>query len=259
MKGKRSWLLNADLWGDLGFFLTRLRALSPCESLALPGGFCLSMGSNSASENWAFFPGVSPDEELTGAALRFFEERGVPFVWPVEAGNTPEALVAAGLRERGRLVVMSRSPEGLTRGGAGVTFHPVSSRSEARRWAQAAWRGFDGEGLAPCPFQKVMEAIAEETTCLRLVTARLHGEDVGTFLLAPGDQTMGIYYFAVLPEFRRQGVAAEMMSEAGRMALAAGCHELVLQSTPAGLPFYRNAGFTPRGEMALFSSSEDVF
>lgn len=251
--------MNADLWGDLGFFLTRLRALSPCESLALPGGFCLSMGSDSASENWAFFPGVSPDEELTGAALRFFEERDLPFVWPVEAGNTPEALVAAGLRERGRLVVMSRSPEGLAGGGADVTFHPVSSPEEARRWAQAAWRGFDGGCPAPEPFQKLAEAMAEDASGLRLVTARLQGEDVGTFLLAPGDQTMGIYYFAVLPGFRRQGVAAEMMAEAGRVALAAGCHELVLQSTPAGLPFYRNAGFTPRGELALFSSSEDVF
>ena len=251
--------MNADLWGDLGFFLTRLRALSPCESLALPGGFCLSTGSNSASENWAFFPGVSPDEELTGAALRFFEERCVPFVWPVEAGNTPSVLMAAGLRERGRLVVMNRSPEGLTEGGADVTFHPVSSPEAARRWAQAAWRGFDGEGLAPGPFQKLAEAMVGDASGLQLVLARIQGEDVGTFLLALGDQTMGIYYFAVLPGFRRRGVAASMMAEAGRMALAAGCHELVLQSTPAGLPFYRNAGFTPRGELALFSSSGDVF
>jgi len=113
--------------------------------------------------------------------------------------------------------------------------------------------------ISAVPIEPIADSEDYLTEALRLVTARLHGEDVGTFLLAPGDQTMGIYYFAVLPEFRRQGVAAEMMSEAGRMALAAGCHELVLQSTPAGLPFYRNAGFTPRGEMALFSSSEDVF
>lgn len=251
--------MNASLWDDLGFFLTRLRGLSSCRFLSLPGGFCLTTGSNSASENWAFFPGVQPDEELAGKALRFFEERGVPFVWPVEGGNTPGALVVAGLRERGRLVVMRRDTEGLHDGKADVTFHLVSSPSEARRWAEIAWRGFDGGLPAPEPFQKLVEAMAADTSCLRLMTARIRGKDVGTFLLALGGRTMGIYYFATVPERRRQGVAAAMMAEAGRMALAAGCPELVLQSTPAGLPFYRRAGFAPLGELALFSSSEDVF
>ena len=156
-------------------------------------------------------------------------------------------------------MVMNRSPEGLAERGTDVTFHPVSSPEAARRWAQAAWQGFDGEGLAPGAFQKLVEAMAGDASGLQLVLARIQGEDVGTFLLALGDQTMGIYYFAVLLGFRRRGVAASMMAEAGRMALAAGCHELVLQSTPAGLSFYRNAGFTPRGELALFSSSGDVF
>ena len=251
--------MNAALWDNLSFFLTRLRDLSPCGSLVLPGGFCLSTGSCSASENWAFFPGVMPDKELVGKTLSFFEERNVPFIWPTEAGNAYETLTAAGLKESGRLMVMDRETGGLPEGNPEVTFHPVSSLEDARRWATTAWRGFDGEGLAPCPFQKVMEAMAEETTCLRLVTARIRGLDVGTFLLALSGVGAGVYYFAVLPEFRRQGVAVAMMAEVGRHVQRMGLSLLTLQSTPAGLPFYRAVGFAMRGELALFSSSDDVF
>ena len=131
----------------------------------------------------------------------------------------------------------------------------------ARRWAQAAWRGFDGDDPAPDPFQRLAEAMAGDSACLRLATARLEGKDVGTFLLALPERSReaGIYYFATVPEWRRRGVASAMMAEAGRMALAAGRAELMLQSTPAGLPFYRSAGFMPLGGLALFSASEDVY
>ena len=94
---------------------------------------------------------------------------------------------------------------------------------------------------------------------LRLVTARIRGEEAGTFLLALSGAGAGIYYFAVLPEFRRQGVAVAMMAEVGRLARKMGLSLLTLQSTPAGLPFYRAVGFAMLGELALFSSSEDVF
>ncbi|MCR4819075.1 MAG: GNAT family N-acetyltransferase [Fretibacterium sp.] len=251
--------MNAELWENLGFFLTRLRGLPSCESLTLPGGFCLSTGSESASENWAFSPGVPPDEKWAGRMLNFFDERGVPFVCPVEEDNTPRALTAAGLRERGRLAVMTRNPEGLPEGAPDVTFHPVSSPEDTRRWAQAAWRGFDGEVPAPEAFQKLAGNMAGDTLGLRLVLAEIQGREAGTFLLALSREAAGIYYFATVPEFRRRGVASAMMAKAGCMALTVGCPELVLQSTPAGLPFYRSEGFTLRGELALFSSSEDVF
>ncbi|MCR5346514.1 MAG: GNAT family N-acetyltransferase [Fretibacterium sp.] len=251
--------MNTELWDNLSFFLTRLRALPCCESQAFPGGFCLSTGSESASENWAFFPGLSPEAELTGAVLHFFEKRRLPFVWPAETGEASGALTDAGLRERGRLVVMDRDAACLPDGSGAVTVHPVSSREEAVGWAETSWRGFDGESPAPETFQKLAEAMSEDSPVLRLVTARFEGEDAGTFLLALSRNAAGIYYFATVPEFRRRGVASAMMAEAGRMALAAGCPRLVLQSTPTGLPFYRRAGFAPLGELALFSFSEDVF
>ena len=94
---------------------------------------------------------------------------------------------------------------------------------------------------------------------LKMATARAGGEDVGTFLLAFSGSAVGVYYFAVLPSFRRQGVAAAMMDEADRIAGNAGGGRIVLQATPAGVPFYRSAGFEAHFEIPLFSMTGDVF
>ncbi|MBR1671674.1 MAG: GNAT family N-acetyltransferase [Fretibacterium sp.] len=258
--------MNAELWDNLGFFLTRLRGLPSCESLTLPGGFCLSTGSGSASENWAFLPGIVPDGALVEAVLRFFGERGLPFIWPVEAplenqAKGTEALAMAGLHDAGRLVVMCRGVDGLPEGNLSVALRPVLTPEDALGWAEAAWRGFDGDAPAPGPFRALADAMRGDAPALYLASARIGDEDVGTCLLAlpPFPGAGGVYYFATVPEHRRRGVAAAMMAEAARLARSRGLKRIILQSTPSGLPFYRSAGFESLGGLALFSTSPDVF
>ena len=256
--------------GNLRFFLSRLRGLPVCQSADLEGGrgFCLSTRSESASDNWAFLPTPPQDPGTVEAALRFFEARSLPFVWPVlQEDDRGSALQRAGLREAGRLLTMAcparDAAEGCSRRPAmPLTFHPVRSRDGALRWADAAWLGFDGkEPTAPAAFRELADAMRGDPSLLPL-TARLgdsEAEDAGTCLLTLSGAEMGVYYFAVLPRHRRHGVAAAMMATAGRVALERGCSRIVLQATPAGVPFYRSAGFADLREMPLFSTSDDVF
>ena len=134
---------------NLEFFLTRLRGLSCCRSVDLPGGgFCLFTGSDSASENWVFRRGAAPDEEAVHAALRFFGEcatgeGAAPFIWPLPEGGG--VLPRFGLPERGRLLAMSRGCVGPADAPAdgGVpeaSFVPVLDEAGAERWAETMWQ-----------------------------------------------------------------------------------------------------------------------
>ncbi|MBQ7263876.1 MAG: GNAT family N-acetyltransferase [Synergistaceae bacterium] len=260
--------LDAAVWRELGVFLSRLKGLSPCLSRDLGGGrgMCLSTGSSSASENWAFYPSRIEDVATVEDAMRFFGERGEPFVWPLYHDDADQAdlLRRAGLRLGGRLLAMGRSVRGgpcpRDDGGAdGPAFHAARDLDGAARWAAAAWRGFDGEGEMPASSRDLAMAMAREPG-LVMETASLRGEDAGTFLLdiAPGGDA-GAYYVAVLPAWRRRGVARAMMARMARLADERGARRLLLQSTPSGVPFYRSVGFEASSEIPLFSTSDDVF
>ena len=253
---------------NLEFFLTRLRGLSCCRSVGLPGGgFCLFTGSDSASENWVFRRGAAPDEEAVHAALCFFGEcatgeGAAPFIWPLPEGGG--VLPRFGLPERGRLLAMSRGcggPADTADGGnPEVSFAPVSDEAGAERWAEAMWQGFGAGPGAPGNLRVLVRGIRADGT-LTLVTARIEDRDAGTFLLAsaPSSSAAGIYYFAVPPRYRRRGVATAMMTEILRIARRGGKWKILLQATPSGVPFYRAAGFEALGEIPLFSASDDVF
>lgn len=78
------------VWSNLGAFLDVLRGLSASEAMDLSpeGGFCLSTRSRSASENWVWLLPDLVTQERAEATLRFFGDRGLPFVWPLrDAGG----------------------------------------------------------------------------------------------------------------------------------------------------------------------------
>ena len=254
---------------NLEFFLTRLRGLSCCRSVDLPGGgFCLFTGSDSASENWVFRRGAAPDEEAVHAALRFFGEcatgeGAAPFVWPLPEGGG--VLPRFGLPERGRLLAMSRGCVGPADAPAdgGVpeaSFVPVLDEAGAERWAETMWQGFGAGPGAPGNLHVLVRGMRADGT-LTLVTARIEGQDAGTFLLAsdPSSPAAGVYYFAVPPRYRRRGVATVMMAEILRIVRRGGKRQVLLQATPSGVPFYLAAGFGALGDIPLFSAGDDVF
>lgn len=247
------------IWDDLKFFLTRLKFLPISESLSLGknGGFCVS--TRCASENWIYYPENLDSPEIVNMAVKFFHERNISFMWPVYDGGR-EILEYCGLLYAGSLTAMSMNPKALsgTAINSAVKFMRVNSDNDAKIWARTAWHGFGG-GIDDTPenYYALVNALYNDRENMALYIAEFDGKISGTFLITTGEKNLtGIYYFAVIPEFRRLGIASAMMTEICRLSNG---KKLVLQATPSGLKFYKKFGFDELFRIPVYSTEEDIF
>lgn len=242
------------IWEDLKFFLTRLTSLSVSESMTLgdKGGFCVSTACS--YENWIYYPERITSRKVVDDAVKFFVDRNVSFMWPVYDGGQ-EVLDDAGLLYAGNLAAMSLDPsKAIIRDTPDVEIEPVHDTAE---WARTAWHGFGG-GLDDTPpeYYALIDALSHDRGNLAMYTARHEGKAAGIFLITNEPELTGVYYFAVVPEMRRKGIAGAMMKEVCRLSEG---KTIVLQSTPAGRPFYRSFGFDELFMMPVYSTESDIF
>jgi GNAT superfamily N-acetyltransferase len=200
----------------------------------------------------------------------FFEELRLPFVWPIfpDAELTcQQTLEAEGLFSRGELVAMAYAKPPLEETEntveTSLIFEKIKSEEGAAVWAQTAWQAFDSPPGAPVSFVDLARGLSQKENFL-LLLARRERVPVGTAMLSLSGASMGVYYFATLPEERRKGVARAVMEEIFRYAWGPGsedglCDTITLQATPAGAPFYASLGFETLFKISLFSRSEEVF
>ena len=240
------------IWQDLEFFLTRLKDLPVSKSLTLDdknGSFCVSTGCS--FESWVYYPARVTDPEMVKSVINFFKDENISFMWPVYNGGE-KVLEDCGLMFAGNLTAMSYTPQ---------TYNFENNlriyETDSVAWAQTAWHGFGGGAFdTPKNYYKLVEAIFNDKEHFKLYLTECEGENVGTFLTTNEKDLMGVYYFATIPEYRRQGAARAMMNEICRLAFG---KTIVLQATPMGLPFYKKFGFEERFIIPIYSTESDIF
>lgn len=246
-----------DAMRNMKVFMERLRGLSVSESLTLGNseGFCIS--TNTEAENWICFPGRVKDAETVRRAAEFFRARNESALWPVFDGGN-EILADGGMSraETWRAMTFDAGTPVSARVNEAVTFTAVTSREDSLRWAKCAWLGFDYGGDEPsADYCEFAESLCGDDG-FSLYVAGLHGRDSGSFMTVNDDAGLtGVYYFAVIPEMRRKGVAAAMMNEICRLSHGG---KIVLQATSSGVPFYSAYGFRDLGGIDVYSTKEDI-
>ncbi len=251
---------SSFIWEDLKFFVDSLKILPVSEFLTLTqnGSYCVSTGTY--FENWVYCPERITSPESVHEAVRFFEERGEAFMWPVYGGGT-KILEGAGLKYAGDLTAMCFVPknEGHDFSQDGnvntITIQQVTSPKAAGLCAETAARGFGEEGASES-YRKFVEALCGEIGRVRIYLAWYGGKNAGVYLVTEEPEMMGVYYFAVVPEFRRKGVARAMMTEICRQSAG---KRVVLQSTPMGRKFYVAFGFEELFRIPVYSTESDIF
>ena len=127
---------------------------------------------------------------------------------------------------------------------------------DTARWGEAAWYAFGGEaGAAAKAYVPFGEYLANHPKN-RAFALEEHGRYVSTALIHETDEAYGLYYFATVPERRRQGLAAKLMD--GVTAALPEKKPLVLLATEAGLPFYINYGFKIIDKVPVYSACDDI-
>lgn len=246
---------------NLSFTLAAMSGLSSCRTLALDrDSFLLATGTEAASENWAFVPSSLPDRTTVLRVLSFFEALKLPFIWPVlptASSGYRHILERCGLPKQGSLTAMTRSVS-PARPPKAPTCESVRTREEATLWAEIAWRAFDAPAGAPATFVRLAQGLfAHEAFVLTI--ARCNDQPAGTYLLSLSGSEAGVYYFATLPEMRRNGVGAAMMHAILSFAAERSIDLVTLQATPAGIPFYASQGFRKLFDIPVHSRTSDIF
>lgn len=247
--------MSNPVWDNFRYFMCALKTLGVSTSLTLEGGsFCVSTGTY--SENMVCCErNVKP--ETVREVLDFFSEREEAFMWPVLDDNSRRVLEQCGVPYAGDLAAMTLKVSELAqsvRVREGVTFERVG-RENVNDWARTNWLGFGGGDDVPGNYYAFSEALSEcEEVSLYL--AKSEGECACTFAVADDGVNVGVYYLATVPEFRRKGIASSMMKKVCELS---GGKDIVLQSTPSGVEFYRACGFSEDYRMPVYSTEEDIF
>ena len=251
---------HAVIWEELKFFVNTLKGLHVSINLELSEKtFCVS--TRTYSENWVYFPEGIINPEAVNMAVNFFRERDEEFMWPVYSGGR-ELLEGAGLIYAGDLAAMMLKPERVSISD----YRPdvkIFRSDDPEEWAITSWLGFGGSDEDfPENYRVFVKALSEAGERISLYSAKYDGENAGVFALTNECEVMGVYYFAVVPDFRRKGIARAMMSEICRYALSSEVRSpkrIVLQSTPMGHEFYSNFGFTDLFKIPVYSTESDIF
>lgn len=239
-------MMNKIIWDELKFFLSRLKSLRVSESMNINDeSFCVSTGTY--SENWIYCP--NPEKVNVNEALNFFRERNISFMWPV---HDPESLCHySDLIYAGDLTAMTLEPEREYEANPSVTFRQIKTHDDVSLWAKTAWHSFGGEyDDVPENYYAFVDALIQDEN-LSLYLAFHDAKPSGTFL---NTIMGGIYYFGVIPEMRRKGIARAMMNEICRHNT-----QVLLQSTPSGYAFYKSFGFNELFRIPVYSTESDIF
>jgi N-acetylglutamate synthase len=123
--------------------------------------------------------------------------------------------------------------------------------------ALALWNACPGIGLSSADERGAIATFLARNAGLSFAAWR-GTELVGTSLCGSDGRRGYLYHLAVKPQQRRQGVGAALASASLEALAGTGirkCHLFVLADNEAGAAFWLAAGWTPRGDIAVYSKN----
>jgi ribosomal protein S18 acetylase RimI-like enzyme len=199
--------------------------------------------------NGAFVGAPAEDpEHLVAEAIRFFAERGLPWLLWVREGVSPATLAAgraAGLRDAGGPPAMGLEPIPAPPTPPNELIVEIATTDEGLRDHASMLR--DGFGMPQEFVDRLIRPQLLDEASIAAFVGRVEGTPVSCSLLAISDSTAGIYNVATPATFRGNGYGEALTWAALAEGVNRGCTNSILQASDSGYPIYRRMGFVDLG------------
>jgi GNAT superfamily N-acetyltransferase len=107
--------------------------------------------------------------------------------------------------------------------------------------------------IAPSEVNLVLSDRTLEVATVRHYIGRVGGLAVATTSMVLSGPVAGIWNVGILPEYRRRGIAAELMHNAVSEALTHGYSSTMLLASQDGLPLYERLGYNTLSTARMFA------
>lgn len=117
------------------------------------------------------------------------------------------------------------------------------------------WNQCDGLGMSDADSEEGVTKFLQRNPGMSFV-AEAHGKLIGTALGGTDGRRGFIYHLAVVPEFRKQGVARGLVDRCLQQLQAAGvqkCHIVVYANNYEGQKFWERIGWEKRDNLLIMS------
>jgi N-acetylglutamate synthase len=119
------------------------------------------------------------------------------------------------------------------------------------------WKRCPGVGLSSADEREALSLFLGKNPGLSF-SAWVGGILAGTSLCGSDGRRGYLYHVAVDPAYRLRGIGSRLAAASLEALAATGirkCHLFVLSDNESGAAFWRAAGWTPRGDIAVFSKN----
>jgi GNAT superfamily N-acetyltransferase len=185
----------------------------------------------------------SPEESID-RVLRYFEERGLPFLIciPPKLDPDTEALIAGRhfrLADPHPGMTLSPIPS-LPESPQELDIRAVMTDSELEDFQTTAELGF---GMPPSLTQQLASQRFRDHPAVSMFVGYVEGRPASTSCLIRTGGVAGVYWVSTREEFRGRGFGAAISAHAVRVGQSFGCDVATLQASPMGRPIYERMGF----------------
>lgn len=123
----------------------------------------------------------------------------------------------------------------------------------------AIWQKTPGMGLSSVDTRSKIELFLNDNPDLSFIAVNSLNptEIIGTILCGNDSRRGFLYHLAVIPEFRKKGIAQDLIkhSLAGLRRIGiVKCHLFVLATNQSAVEYYRKLGWQERVDLFVFSS-----
>ena len=204
---------------------------------------------------------LSPKERVADVTARTADQWHEPVRWFVSSKDQPKRLglllEAAGWVCDYHWTEMALPLGKALRSSSQPTIEivPVQGEFDRLDWMNVQCAGYDlDHKQARFMDQLSFAFLSQRRRRFQLFLARTDsGDAAATAAIFKEHGSAGIYMVATHPQFRRRGIATELMNHLIGSARDSGCSKAVLQASDQACSLYRALGFVECGRTAIYS------